>query len=127
MLDLGGLYPPPEHPFFAGWPEAEIAVLRRRISVRCDGHEVLRAESPFYPSSRLDWEFGGASELAWLERRFGGIQGWRVLPFDRTAVVASLGAGPVRLRVRFPPFVGMVGEPLISTGRHGAGDLAYVF
>jgi hypothetical protein len=29
--------------------------------------------------------------------------------------------------VRFPAFVGMVGEPLISTGRHGAGDLVSVF
>jgi hypothetical protein len=128
VLDLGGLYPPAEHPFFTGWSDAEIAVLRRRVSVRCAGREVLRAESPFHPSSRLDWEFGTASELAWLEPRFAGaIVGWRVLPFDRAGVAAGLGAGPVRLRVRFPAFVGMVGEPLISTGRHGAGDLVSVF
>lgn len=128
IVDLGGLYPPAEHPFFDGWSAAEIAVLRRRVSVRCEDREVLRAESVFHSSSRLDWEFGTAGGLDWLERRFGGsIESWRVLPFDRTSVTAGLGSGPVRLRLRFPPFVSMVGEPLISTGRSGAGDLVYVF
>lgn len=128
VVDIGGLYPPAEHPFFAGWSAAEIAVLRRRVSVRCDGREVLRAESVFHGSSRFDWEFGTASGIGWLERRFGGrIEGWRVLPFERASIAAGLGSGPVRLRLRFPPFVSMVGEPLISTGRNGAGDLVYVF
>ncbi|MBI5426133.1 MAG: hypothetical protein HZA32_18830 [Opitutae bacterium] len=128
VVDLGGLYPPAEHPFFDGWSAAEVAVLRRRVSVRCDGREVLRAESVFHGSSRLDWEFGTASGLDWIERRFSGrIESWRVLPFDRASVTAGLGSGPVRLRLRFPSFVNMVGEPLISTGRSGAGDLVYVF
>jgi hypothetical protein len=128
VVDIGGLYPPAEHPFFDGWSAAEIAVLRRRVSVQRESREVLRAESVFHVSSRLGWEFGTATGLDWLERRFGGrIESWRVLPFDRASVTAGLGSGPVRLKVRFPPFVSMVGEPLISTGRNGAGDLVYVF
>ncbi len=34
--------------------------------------------------------------------------------------------GPVRLTLRFPEFRSIYGEPLISTGRTGAGDLVYV-
>jgi hypothetical protein len=128
VLELGGLYPPPEHPFFSGWRAAEVAWLRRRVLISCEGRELLRSESAFHVSSRLDWQFGRASGVEWLEPRFAGkIVGWRVLPFDRAALAANLGSGPVRLRVRFPRFVNMVGEPLVSTGRSGAGDLVYVF
>lgn len=128
VVHLGGLYPPAEHSLFKGWSEAEVAVLRRRVSVRVDGREVLRAESPFHDSNRGAWEFGTASEIAWLAPGFAGaISSWRVLPLERAAITAGLGRGPVRLKVRFPPFVNMVGEPLICTGRSGAGDLVYVF
>jgi hypothetical protein len=37
-----------------------------------------------------------------------------------------MGAGPVRLIARFPEFGAIVGQPLVSTGVHGAGDLVYV-
>ena len=40
---------------------------------------------------------------------------------------SGLGTGPVRLIARFPEFRAMVGQPLVSTGVHGAGDLVYVF
>ena len=128
-VDLGGFYPPRDHPAFAGWGDAETALLRRRVLVECDGRTVLRAESPFYDSDPLDLRLGEARYNDWLAPRFNGEIG----PIRRTGlptlaeVSEGLVAGAVRLRVKFPPFKAMVGEPLVSTGRTGAGDLIYAF
>lgn len=128
-VDLGGLYPPAEHPVFAGWSDDEIGVLRRRVAVACDDQVVLRAESAFYASDPLHLLFGTAPMINWLKPAFSG----RILRIerpglpDRNSLAALLGAGPVRLTVRFPKFVAMVGEPLVCTGRPGAGDMVYAF
>jgi len=128
-IDLGGLYPPREHPLFRDWEDAEVAVLRRRVEVQCDGKVVLRAESAFYPSDPRLVRLGTAPLISWLRPAFTGSIGPAERPGvpARASIAAGLGAGPVRLRVKFPEFKAMVGEPLVSTGRSGAGDLVYVF
>jgi hypothetical protein len=128
-IDLGGLYPPAEHVAFAGWPDEQIAVLRRRVEVRLDGTTVLEAASAFYPSDPWQASIGSASIPAQMEARFSGrIANISRLGIpERSDVPGGLTTGPVRLVARFPEFRAIVGQPLVSTGVRGAGDLVYVF
>ncbi|MDD2762716.1 MAG: hypothetical protein PHE83_01945 [Opitutaceae bacterium] len=129
VVDMGGLYPPPEHPAFAGWSEIENKALHRRMQVNLDGLPVLRAASVFYRSDPFGVLLGkNPLPPPWHEARFTG----RILHHERlglppsTNVTMGFGSGPVRLTVRFPPFRNITAQPLVSTGRHGAGDLVYV-
>ena len=128
-IDLGGLYPPNEHPLFNDWMEGEVAVLRRRVAVKCDGRLVLRAESSFYASDPRLVLLGATALISWLPPLFTGrIErvGHLGIP-PRSSLAQESGSGPVRLRVKFPEFKAMVGEPLVCTGRPGAGDMVYAF
>ena len=129
VVDMGGLYPPPEHPAFSHWANLANEVLHRRVQVSLDGQTVLRATSVFYASDPFSVRVGeNPVPPALHEARFTG----RILKTDRLglpppeSVVAGYGSGPVRLTVRFPPFRAITAQPLVSTGRHGAGDLVYV-
>ncbi len=127
-VDLGSLYPPPEHAIYRDWNESELTALRTRVDVSLDGRSLLRFAAAFHqadatsvqlgrnPDAPDDHDFRGAFTLV---ERSG-------LP-ERATVDAGTGEGPVRLRLKFPPFVAMVGQPLLATGRNGAGDLVYVF
>jgi len=128
-VDLGGFYPPKEHPLFRDWAQPEVDLLRRRVVLRVDGRVLLRAESAFYASDPLEVRAGRARPTWRIQPRFTGrIEQVTVgaLPL-RSEIASAVGQGPVRLRLKFPSFLAMVGEPLISTGRHGAGDLVYGF
>ena len=130
VVETGGLYPPKEYPDFAAWSDLENALLHRRVRVSVDGRVVLAAASDFYPSDpwrvTLGWN---PVPPPFHEARFSG----RILGLERLGLpsrrelTADTSSGPVRLVVRFPEFRAMVGQPLVSTGRNGAGDLVYVF
>ena len=128
-VDLGGLYPPAEYAAFSGWTDDDIAVVRRRVEIKLDGATVLKASSAFYPSDAWQTSVGSTPIPGQMGATFSG----RIanvsrsgIP-DRAAVESGMGTGPVRLVVRFPEFKALVGQPLVSTGVHGAGDLVYVF
>ncbi|HVT72524.1 MAG TPA: glycosyltransferase family 87 protein [Lacunisphaera sp.] len=127
-IDLGSLYPPPEHPLFAGRSERDIRLLKHRVRVRVDGHAALETAGDFYPSHPWDVRIGenpgglvtGRARLArtaFTAQRTG-------LPAG--PIVAEHPLQPVRLELTFPPFVHYKREPLVSTGHRGAGDLLYV-
>jgi len=128
-VDLGGLYPPAEHAVFSGWSDDDIAVLRHRVEVGLDGTTVLRAYSMFYPSDAWQISIGSTPAPGQMEAHYSG----RIANVSRSGVPSrdelksGLGTGPVRLVARFPEFRAMVGQPLVSTGVPGAGDLVYVF
>src|SRR5208283_3641703 len=128
-VEMGGLYPPAEHAAFSGWSDDDIAVLRRRVDVRLDGMTILGASSAFYPSDAWQATIGSTPAPGRMEAGFSGrISNISHLGIPgRADLAAGLGAGPVRLIARFPEFRAMVGQPLVSTGVHGAGDLVYVF
>ena len=128
-VDLGGLYPPAEHAAFEDWTDEEIAVLRRRVEVSLDGTTVLRASSAFYPSDPWQTSIGSASVPGQMEGKFSGriANVSRLGIPERSDVPGGLMTGPVRLVARLPEFRAIVGQPLVSTGVHGAGDLVYVF
>jgi hypothetical protein len=128
-VDLGGLYPPPEHAAFSGWSDDDIVFLRRRVEVKLDGATILRASSAFYPSDAWQTSIGSTPDPGRMEPAFSGsiANVSRLGIPSRGGLASGLGTGPVRLVARFPEFKAIVGQPLVSTGVAGAGDLVYVF
>jgi hypothetical protein len=127
-LDLGALYPPSDHPLFAGWPENLVDALHRRLEVSLDGQTALDRSVEFYSNDYFHTTVGAA-----IKTPDG------VVPFSGTIVSAERGQmppqaqvvpakieGPIRITLRFPDFTAIYGEPLVSTGQSGAGDLVYV-
>ena len=127
-LDLGCFYPPADHPAFSGWTEPKIRLRRRQLVVSLDGQPVLNTGSDYYPSRPGDIQFGHNPGPYAAPGRFSGtLADLRHLGLTAAAAPASSAAGgPLRLTVRFPPFVNFKTEPLVSTGHAPAGDLIYV-
>jgi len=127
-VDLGSLYPPAVHAAFAGWRESEIEALLRRVEVRLDGEPLLRFASAMHQYEPDNVQLGrnpaSASDLLFR----GGIVSVRRsgLP-ARESVAPELGSGPLKLRLRMPPFVATFAQPLVSTGKIYAGDVVFVF
>lgn len=127
-LDLGALYPPSEHPLFAGWPENLVDALHRRLLVTFDGATILDRSVDYYPNDYYHTRVGAAIAAKAGETPFSGeLLNVRHGPMPLPSQVASVSLqGPIRITLRFPDFAAVYGEPLVSTGRSGAGDLVYV-
>jgi len=127
-VDLGSLYPPASHAVYVGWRESEIAAVQQRVDVKLDGRSLLRFASAMHQYEPNNLHLGrnpaSATDLVFRGRIVATGRGG--LP-ERASIAAELGTGPLRLKVRFPPFVATFAQPLLSTGRMGAGDLVYVF
>jgi hypothetical protein len=129
-LSLGSLYPPREHPLFKGYPGKYVESLKRRLEVTVDGKPVLAASARFYFSTP-GLLYLGANPIApnvsgpvftgqiSNVRRLG-------LPTVGAVLAQSNASGPLRLHVRFPKGRSGPGEPLVSTGSKGAGDIFLV-
>ncbi len=111
---IASLYPPRAHPYFAGRTAAEIRATLRRAEIAVDGATVLR--------DYLRLERAGAGEV-----RPERAEAWRRVADDAGARPPEnplAGAGDtLRLRVRFSPPATGLREPLVVTGRTGAGEL----
>lgn len=127
-IDVGGLYPPAEHPVFRGWDISVVEALRRRVYVRLDGDVILHWNFNFYPSQPFEICVGRNPGNNITSRSLHA----EILGLSRAGVpvpdqITDLpGDGPVRFTVKFPLFTTFVTEPLISTGRPGMGDLCYM-
>ena len=128
MVQLGSLFPPRDHPFFAGSSDELVETLHHTVLVTVNGHVVLRAGSDFFPSPPSE-VFVGRNPLALDSApRFSG----EIVSVRRPGLAAldawrqTQGDGPIRLTLQFPPFTARRREPLLSTGRSGAGDLIFV-
>lgn len=127
-VELGSLYPPTEHPLYANRPPREVKLLRQRVRVTVDDQVALETASDFYPTHPGDLLLGRNPNGILTGNARLDLSGLTVtrLGLPTQALVASYPLKPVRLEVSFPPFVHYKREPLISTGRRGAGDLLYV-
>jgi hypothetical protein len=126
-VDLGSLYPPRRHPMFDAWSDAQVSVLRRRLEVTLDGKTALKASVDVYPSEPDGVRVGEnpiASDVS-APRFTGKILEQRRLGLSHPASLAAYPGGPVLLKLRWSPILD-ANEPLVSTGRHGAGDLLNV-
>lgn len=127
-VDLGSLYPPAVHAAFAGWRESEIEALLRRVEVRLDSEPLLRFSSAMHQYEPDNVQLGrnpaSASDLLF---RGGIVSVQRSGLPARESVAPELGSGPLKLRLRMPPFVATFAQPLVSTGKIHAGDVVFVF
>ncbi|MEO6244575.1 MAG: hypothetical protein ABIQ12_03990 [Opitutaceae bacterium] len=123
-VSLASLFPPATHPFFAGRTPAEIRAMLRRAEIAVDGEVVLREHLRLERAS-----FG--------EVRVGRVESWSRVANPFPAAVSALRAdfrgndltGPgdtLRLRVVLPVSRPAGREPLVVTGRSGAGDLLMI-
>ncbi|HEY1111017.1 MAG TPA: hypothetical protein VGE76_20345, partial [Opitutaceae bacterium] len=113
-IELGSLYPPADHPFYAGVPDREAQWLRRRYHIS-DGTRTLLTGFARFPA-------GGAMESVSLAvARFARVEGLK-----GGNVAQGSTSDTVRLRVRWPAEAVAVSEPLVVTGETGGGDFLAV-
>ncbi len=129
-LTLGSLYPPREYPGFAGYPAAAVERLKRQLEVSVDGKSVLNSSTRFYFATP-GLVHVGANPLAEdvsdpaFTGRIAGVSRLGLLAIEEYSR-RSPESGPLRLHIRFPKAKGGPGEPLVSTGKPGAGDIFFV-
>jgi hypothetical protein len=129
-IAAGGLYPEDMHPIYQDWPVVDRERRKRELRVSLDDKIIFQVDVPFYPA-RPGEEQVGRNSLApdvTLPRFAGVIREVKRLALkrpERLLASASL-QGPLRIRLRFPSDRTGLAEPLISTGRRGAGDLLSV-
>ncbi len=122
-VEMGSLYPPPEHPFFDGLDPVAVQLCPRTLRVTLDGRIALERDLPFYDAASLRPSIGSSGDRPAFPKPFSGrLVSWRTLPVD----LVRPEVGPALLSVQFPPFTGVRGEPLVSSGAPGKGDLVFV-
>ncbi|HEU5077600.1 MAG TPA: hypothetical protein VFT72_00210 [Opitutaceae bacterium] len=125
-FDLGGLYPPPEHPIFSGAPGPLIDLLKRRVHVSLDNTVVYETASAFYFSTpgleRIGANPDGVGTLTRAVSKIS-VTGRGGIP--NSILPDAIAGKDVRLTIRFPHFSASFGEPLLSLGARGEGDLVY--
>ncbi|HEY0965831.1 MAG TPA: hypothetical protein VGD88_00460, partial [Opitutaceae bacterium] len=129
-VQCGSLLPPFAHPAFSGLSRRDYDALRRNLSVKVNGVEVLRTFLDCYEASPNDLRLGGRG---WLgdgvgETFSGKILSARRLPLNVAALPERVLAErtPIDLEIQFP--WGRTGavEPLLASGEAFSGDLLYV-
>lgn len=129
-IDLGALYPPADHPFFAKLRRADRTLAKRRLQVSLDGKVVFARQQTFYDASPPQ-VYVGKNPFSRLygAARFGGtITG---VTREGLAALAARPArgfpGAARLQIRLPAMTApLPPEPLVVTGENGRGDAIFL-
>lgn len=125
-VEMGSLYPPEAHPFFAGKTEVERASLSRWLRVMLDGKTIIEAAQSFYESAPENIQIGKVDYTRAYGDRFTGTitsvkrGSYKVLSEPNGVF------GPVGLKVLFPTNCVGRSQPLLATGKPGAADTFYV-
>ncbi len=125
-IELGSLYPPATHPYFAGQPVARVLDAKFRVKLWVNGVPYVDANSEFSESSPKNVVIGRDRLFGAFGRDFHG----QILAVKRAVEPSGAGfrtgAGPVRMAVRFPKERIGQREPLVVTGVTGRGDICYI-
>jgi hypothetical protein len=125
-VELGSLYPPEEHPFFAEWERPAVVRLKRWLRVEVDGEIVLDGYQRFHPATPGTVFVGGSP----------GSGAPRILPdairsaaraysrHDLAALAAERVDGYL-LRLRFPVAVPGTNQPLLAVAAKDGGSFWY--
>jgi len=99
-----------------------------RLAVIFDGRTVLNMEQDFFPGSPESAVVGknAYGSTAAVHLFTGVITGVRQVGSDAIPSPARGGFGAIEMSVVFPSWVPGTQEPLVATGRTGAGDFVYV-
>jgi putative flippase GtrA len=116
-VEMGSLHPEAT--------EAELHAGKRRLRVRMDGREVADVARPFN-AARAEEVFVGHNGIgaSTAEVNFGGPR----LAYERLRKWAGMPTGGARLLTLRLPAGRVAGrsEPLLVTGRNGAGEIVYI-
>ncbi|HVZ65811.1 MAG TPA: hypothetical protein VG936_14690 [Lacunisphaera sp.] len=126
-VQLGTLYPPPWHPWYDAMPVG-LARARHRVAVEIDGRMVLDRDVDCFTASANQVILGRRGSFPLEAERFGGeIFRVKGLKAD-LAWLKSLEArdGRFQLELRLPQDRYGTEEPLVYTGRRGAGELVSI-
>lgn len=125
-IQSGSLYPPEGHAYFSKWTPEAVRTAKHTLSIMVDGVPYLNAPQAFYDTTPAYTSFGRNPISGFGGRKFTG----ELLGVRRTALIPPLqpftGGAFVRLAVILPKGKAGQREPLIATGRAGAGDLLFV-
>lgn len=126
-IQMGSLYPPAAYPTWQGVPPEVQEARRRLVQVTLNGRTALYLHSDcFTPFSREPSIGRVGPDRPAFKRDFSGeILGVRRLPPLAGDPLLSR-AGALRLFVQLAAFGGRVSDPLVCSGRTGAGDLIYL-
>jgi hypothetical protein len=99
-----------------------------RLAVIFDGRAVLNLEQDFFPGPPESAVVGknAYGSTAAAHQFTGVITGVRQVGSDAIPNPARGGFGAIEMSVVFPSWVPGTQEPLVATGRTGAGDFVYV-
>ena len=135
-LSLGSLYPPAADPAWQELPATRRVQAGGTISVTLDGQPALLVPQAAFPAARGETIVGqNATAASDCGPAFTGT----LLVAQRLALANLMtqagamlvpdiqdGSGPVKIALRFPTGRPGRNEPLLVTGRTGAGDVIYV-
>lgn len=125
-VELGSLYPPAEHPYFAGMTELEQSSLLRWLRVTVDDKPVIETSQVFYEGSPESLSVGRASATRAYGERFTGqilsVKRGEFRPLSEPRGIY----GPITLLLYFPRGVAGRSQPLVTTGVTGKADVLYV-
>ena len=116
-VEMGSLHPE--------MTAAELHAGRGRLRIRFDGRRVLDAPQPFNPSRPEEVFIGhNAIGASTSEPNFGGPR----LAYERLGEWPAIPTGGARLLTLRLPAGRIAGqsEPLLVTGRNGAGEIVYI-
>jgi hypothetical protein len=125
-IAMGSLLPVAGSAFYRTLTREETENIRRIFAVKLDGRPVVTSNIDFYEIASHQVYFG-VSPVPGGGKFSGVIRSIEHLP-ARDLLLPAPGpqVGPLRLQVRLPaPSPGLV-EPLVATGRPGAGNVLYV-
>jgi hypothetical protein len=126
LVEMGSLYPPMAHPYYAEMPPAQARLRQRTIRVTLNGKVALFRSAELFDAVARQPDIGSARGRSGFPNPFSGqILSQRRVP-QAAPVVTANDYGPVRLRLMWPSFVARRSEPLVSSGEAGRGDVVYV-
>ena len=126
-IDMGALYPPPEHPMFDGWSSAKIRRAQQICKITLDGVTVIQTSGNYSRSDRWDRHIGTNPFDSAISHKFSGI-------IEKIAQQSpslfepkpTPKYGPLTFDINLPDFRGYTHQPLVSTGTNGLSDLVFI-
>jgi hypothetical protein len=123
-VEFAGLYPPSNHPIFAGWEAFEIAGVKRWVTLSIDGTAVLEVFETSHVPQPSHLTIGTTRGTGTFGRQFSGeIRSVRRLGIAPAPAREHARTGEHLLQVRLPALASPVPEPLLVVGWTGRADI----
>ncbi len=118
----GALFPPPTHPLFAGWDEAEVVALTRAVRIEIDGETVVAGYQRSRDTQAGTVKIGAAAVAGAGWPRFGGT----ITDVRRDAAAAVRPKAFARLRRPLDRMPSPAGKTLVALGDGAAAPVLAV-